>query len=909
MVESAQARLSLWRLARPFLAVLGIFCLLGQGTLIASEKTDFNDACKLFENKFWPQAESRFAAFAGTYTNSTQLLPAAILYQARARLEQFNYEGAIDLLQAKLPAAGNLAEQYHYYISESLYLGGKYQAAAESCASFIKAFPQSSLRLAASVREAQTCAKLEDWSRVADLLQRADGTFRLTSRDQPKNDWTVIGSILLGQALFFQHHYAEGAQVVRDISPDGLSRELDWQRQYWLCRLQLAGDHAGEALQGCTNRLLGLAAGQSHDMAESFSLEGEILEKLDRLPEAVDVYTNNLAENRPADLQRQALFKTVELMLKEKQAASAMARLESFIEQRPADSVLDIARLTLGELALKSFYAAPDLGTNSAPVAAADYLREAFTNFDRLIQEIPGSPLLGKAYLDRGWCYWAQTNSHGVRTNLPLAEIDFAEAVSRLQASPEAQAVARFKLADSQYSQGELAALTNGYRYSQGEFAAATTNYSLVLRQKLPEAHDNLFEKALYQILRASIALDDPDSASVAVLQIVEWYPYSLFSDDCMLLYGDYQTRKDKCVEARKIFTDLITKFPNSTNLAEVQFAIARTFVQEGDWGSAASNYDRWVTRYPQHRLLPQAEFSRALAHDNEGNETNALMLLTNFVVRFPSNELAPLAQNWVADYYFNHEDYVRAEINYLLLTQRFPAATNLTYQAQLMAGRSAFARQGPKDIEQAGKYFSALISDTNAPARLVIQSYFALGDTIFQQLHDNPDSTNKFSIFSDVISAFSKITNGTPTNTLAPLAMGRIGACYFEWGQRFDTNVFTNAVQAYQAVLAYPQVSYSARSQAEVQLGLIAQSQGQTNQALDHYLKVLYAGDPERMDPDPVWVKEAGVKAAEICSRLKLWEQEISVYERVMKAIPTLRPVMEKRIAAAIAQREAATK
>ena len=133
---------------------------------------------------------------------------------------------------------------------------------------------------------------------------------------------------------------------------------------------------------------------------------------------------------------------------------------------------------------------------------------------------------------------------------------------------------------------------------------------------------------------------------------------------------------------------------------------------------------------------------------------------------------------------------------------------------------------------------------------------------------------------------------------------MGRIGDCYFEWATRSDSNFFPSAMQSYQAVLQYPQAGVSARSSALVKLGLSSKRMGQTTNALNYFCKVLYEMDPA--DFDPVWIKEAGVNAAQLCEELDQWEQAIRVYRRVMTAIPSLRPVLEKKIAAATAQLEA---
>jgi tetratricopeptide (TPR) repeat protein len=92
-------------------------------------------------------------------------------------------------------------------------------------------------------------------------------------------------------------------------------------------------------------------------------------------------------------------------------------------------------------------------------------------------------------------------------------------------------------------------------------------------------------------------------------------------------------------------------------------------------------------------------------------------------------------------------------------------------------------------------------------------------------------------------------------------------------------------------------------RSQAEVALGQIAEQLEQPEQALDHYCRVLYDLQPA----DPFCVEQAGNAAARIYQRQQQWDKAIKVYERVLKAEPSLRPALEKAIRSAQADADKA--
>ena len=727
-----------------------------------NETNAFKNAFNQFQDKLYASAETGFSNFVATYTNSIRL-PIAILYQGRARLEQSNYVGAIDLLQRNLAKAGEQGPDYQFWIGRALLKKRDFATAAESQAKFLSANPASPFRLEAALDEAEAYTQLNNGQKVIEVLGKADGAFQTAARQQADNPAAVAGFMLLADAYFQQQRYGDAEKVLTGLRIDSALKRLNWKRQYLLCRIQLIAGRFEPALAG-TPHLLAASAGNRQWLADSRHLQGEILEKLGRLADAVQAFTNNLAEDLPSDVQRQALFKTIDLTLKQGLTDDAMKRLENFVETRPKDPALDFARLSLGELNLKAYDAwrTQSIEGTKPSAIGTNLLQNALTNFDRLIVDFPESPLRGKAHLDKGWCCWSQEKIAEAQTN-------FQEAFYRLPVS-EDRAVAQFKLADAQFY--------------QSNYVAALSNYNAILQNytNVPAVKEGLMDQVLYQIVRAAILCADEASARNAADRIVQSYPNSLFADRAMLLFGQDLNHRRSYAEARKTFSQLLERFPNTSVMPQVQLAIARSYAQENEWRDAAAQYDRWVTNFPQHALLPQAEFSRALAYDKAGLETNALALFTNYVARFPSNSLAPWAQNWVADYQFNHENYVAADRAYQELYLKYPGSTDLAYQAKLMAGRSALARLRP---DEAGKYFLELVNDTNTPPSLLGKTFFALGDSLLQQFQEYPKDGGSTNFFSGALAAFSQITNGTPTNALAPLAMGRIGDCYFGWADR----------------------------------------------------------------------------------------------------------------------------
>jgi TolA-binding protein len=845
------------------------------------EEQAFRFAFNLFRGEHYPLAETNFSNFLAKYTNSTHRAD-AVLYLARARLGQSNYTGAIDLLQTSSAGAGKLQSEYVFWTGKARLAAGDLPGAAEDFAEVTRNFAQSPKRLEASYDEAEVHSRTNDWPGVVRLLQQAGSPFQIAAAQDSKNEFAALGWLLLGEALLHEGRPADGEKVVLGFDPSGLTQDLRWHRQYLLCQLQLAGGRDEAALVSITN-VLALALDPRHQAASVF-LQGEILEKLGRPAEALGVYSNNLADSQAPDVQRQALSRTIPLTVALNQLPQAIQALVTLIAQHPQTKGLDLARVSLGELYLKASAIPPEAATESNAPAGPDtnFLGSALTNLNIVITSFTNSPLLARAHLDRGWCEW-------LSGNIDAAKVDFREAADHLAPSQD-QAVARFKMADAQFF--------------LKDYAGAATNYAVVLARydKMPEVTNALFDLALYQIAEADILIGDEEGARLAVDKILRWYPGSYFGDRSSLLMGEDLNRKDDYANARNVFLGLLKRSPHSPLRPEVEYAIARTHDYEGHWNEAITRYQQWETNHAGDSLLPEVEFHLALAYGKAGLTNNALEAFTNFVARFPTNNaLAPWALNWVADYYYNQKDFINAEKYYQELFQNHPAAGDLAYQARLWAGKSAL--QGQR-TDEARDYFLKLVNLTNAPPTLVARGYFALGDTFFQQFLSG--QTNE-DYLGQAISAISKCTNGAPTNAIAVEALGRLGDYYKAWADKNpDTNSYATVKQIYETIVGFPaaRVSATARCQAEVGLGLVAEQQHQPQVALAHYLNVLYLSAGQF---DPYWVERAGEFAARICEDQQHWNEAVKVYDRLLEAVPALRPVLEKKKAAALARRDSA--
>ncbi len=857
------------------------------------ESRAFKTAARWYETGIYDTAEREFQAFVTRFPQSP-MLAEAVLFQARSALELTNTTRTIAILTTHMPQAGLLTDQYRYWLGRAHSLGSNYQAAAESYALVLRQFPNSSLLLESSYGEALARFKMRDFERVIILLQDPNGAFQQAIKVRSSDRFAISGALLLAEALFESRQYRAAEEAAKQIAEQSLGTEYPdyaWDRQYLLCRVQVATQRLGEALVQTTNLIATARVADSRSLvADSISMLARILRQLDRVEDAIQVYTNNLAGGVPADRRRLAWLNIIELKLAQDKTAEAGRMLQEFLAQRPEDAASDVVLLSSGEFHLKQhFEALRSIGTNGVVAnPVTNHLEMALAQFEKVGTN---SPLYGKALLNKGWCLWLDKR---IAESVPV----FRAATALLPFS-EDLAVAQFKLADGLYFQGDYTNAVSVYRSITNDFVG------------VPRVRESLFDQALYQIVRASIQLNDVTGASHTMSQLLDLYPESSFSDRSLWLVGQELIELREPSKARQVFNEFLKRFPDRPLLPKIELAVARTFFHEGDFSSAIRRYDEWLVRYPTNELRHRAEFNRAWANAKGGLLTNAFNLFTNFIVQFPTNELARDAQYWIADEYWRQGNYFDAQRSYQNIVESTNwIRTSVTYQAQMMAGRAAFAAQRWNDAEG---HFTALINDIDdCPVDIVAEAFFALGDTILS--HD-ANAARPLDRYAMARTAFERITQlplfatNRVAGRLVPLAWGRIGDCSLQLGSQ-DPKQFENATNAYQRALTNPLADLATRTLAEYGLGhaletraadasvLPAEKSVLLKAALERYANIVLGGNLAVDElPDPIWVEKAGLAAARLAESQQQWAVAIKIYERMYDLLEPLRPRLRERI------------
>ena len=849
-----------------------IFCVLflGAAQIFAAnprETRAFASATATFQDQNWSRAETEFAQFVQRFPASIQVV-SAVLSQAQAQFKQGKYTAVIALLTPRMSGAGSLTDFYAYWLGEAQFAQGDFTNAAETFSTLDKTFPDSSLRLTATVEAAAAYAQFPDWSRHDALLEATNGVFARAAQLDADNALVINGRLSLAQSKVAQTNFAAAENLLELLNPKMLAPEQDWERLNLLYQVRLGLNDFDGALAVTTNLMQ--SAKDAARQADTVAMLATVLGKKNLPAAAVSVWSENLTNSVPVERQREAILKIAALAAAQNDYTNATTGLEKYLAQFPDSPAAQLALLTLGELRLKDF-----LNT-----ASTNQLAAAQTSFDQFIGAFTNSPLTGVACLDRGWCNW---NAAKYAESL----LDFRAATQRLPVS-ENLAVAKFKTGDA--------------LFMLNDFVGARENYQAVRDgfENFPEVGKSLGDRALYQILRTDLELQDADGAAAAMRQLLEKFPASEFADNGMLLLGEGFSDFSSPTNALKVFRDFAQQFPDSPLLPQVELAVARTFEREQNWSAAITNYEGWLAKHPTNELLPQVEYALGHANYQAGRETNAFQLFSAFVARFPADTNAPLAQWWVADSFYRAGNFVSAETNYELIYQT-PAWGNssLFYPAKLMASRAAVGRSGFSDARD---YLIKILADTNCPPPLMTQAMCAYGGVLMRL--DSPDTNRPFANFELATNIFEQICAANPMSEFGALAASELGDCYLQLG------ALDAATNAYTQVVNSAFASVSLRSRAQVGLGRALEKKAETatadarkvlvDLALKNYLDVFDTsygnglGDHE--SADAFWVKKAGLQALPL---LSVGSCPTNFFARMESLLPPLKEALEKKKAA----------
>ena len=847
-----------------------------------AERTAFDAAVRSLQAGFAEKAAADFAAFR-TQNPTSPLVPDAVLFEARSRIELGQLDPATRLLQERLESIGSLKDQALHTLGEIQLRRFDFHAAASAFHRLILETPNSELILKASFGEALAWFRAGAYSNTVALLSGPTNAFTLAAAAKPADELSVRGLLLLAEAQIRAGDTKVAGESLARLTNRPLSPVQSWEQRYLVTSLLLTNRESNEAVASSSNLLsLATAAASPALRARSFVALAEALTQAGRTSEAFDALTNNLSETTLPEWRRDAILALAQMPLDPSRIDVAIRLFQPLTQSTSNDLASAASRLAVAELRLQQHF------SGAAPTTNTLHLTEARVLLSHVATNAPSPIVAGRAWYGLGWCELAIDQ-------VQPALAAFQQAAQLLPVST-AQALALFKWADCQV-------LTS-------QHAPALTNYLRVIRDYAgsPVIRGSLRERALYQGALSALEAGQKDLATDLAGRAVLEFPDGAFRDETRVLYGQALARLDPPNRARDLLRQLSTRLVDSPALPDLQLAVARSYLRERNWAPALQQLDEWTRTHSTHPGLARAEYERAWAAFKAGEDVKAYSLYTNFLARFPDDPAAPHAQVWIADHLYRSGDFAAAEGSYQLIFQRtnWPVS-RLTFEARLMAGRAAFARQGYKDAKA---YFRWLIANgpsavTNSlvPPELVARAYFALGDAFLL----DPESDDKL---TDAMNAFVYVIEKFPDSRESLLAQGKLANCHLQRAELDPTQAvpaYTEAARLYLGILKTPNTDVPTRSQSEVGLALVREKQAiraagtdadtLRKEALDRLLSVFHGGNLRPGEAaSPFWLNRAGIEAARLAENLGLREQSAALYDALAKTFPTSATAFRQR-------------
>ncbi len=842
------------------------------------ERRGFEAARVALEDGLYDYADKKFSEFLTAYPESP-LLPEVRLFLAQSRFHLKDYGPALALLQDNVSTAGNVADEYQFWMAEILNADGKLDLAESAYGELIAKYPDSKLVLSAAFKQAYAFYRKQDYQKTVALLSSPEGAFERARQKERAALPSLLGVLLLADSQYSLKEFAAAEQTLGKLPETALPSEPDWQRLNLTARILQATDRVQPALD-LMPAVLAAAEQVSRPeaLAESHSLRAGILEQLDQKTAAIEAYKPNLNPDVGESWRRQALVKTVELSREAGSAADAIAQLELLSSGQLDEPARDLVQLTLGELQLKQMYALPydqrEPGTTYSP-AASNFLSAAQANFNNVITGFTNSPYLGKAWMNRAWCDWQFQRWEA-------AAASFSNATLRLPPGLD-HAVAIFKQGDAQFKLQRFEDALLYYNRLVTEYGENKT------------IKGELLDQVYYQIIQSGIAASNLDAAIPAMQALMGQFPGSFYADRSLLLVGQALNDIRNPAGARKVFEGFSNRFTGSSLEPEVQLAIARTYELEANWTAAAEVYGSWITNHTNHASKPTAMFGEAWALSKSGGMTNAFAGFTNFVAAYPAHDLTPGALQWLGDQFYSAKDYPAAELYYQrLFTGTNWPASRTTFQARVLAGRAALGRQA---YSEAKRYLTNLLNIATCPEDIYAGALYAYGDVLMSEPSENSAK------FVDARGAFDRLVSVYANSVDVPAAWGRIGDC------NFQLKLYSEATIAYRKCLEHPLASIHERSQAEVKWGKALEKfalddapnrEALLDQAMERYLNVflqMNVNEEKQEKADPYWVQRAGMDAAALAESQQKYDQAARLYRRLREMLPQLGAFLDQRI------------
>jgi len=395
------------------------------------------------------------------------------------------------------------------------------------------------------------------------------------------------------------------------------------------------------------------------------------------------------------------------------------------------------------------------------------------------------------------------------------------------------------------------------------DYAGAAAQFAQV-----SDGTDVAAENASYNYLLAEAYADKPEVFLKAEADFEKKFPKSSHAKELALAEGQLLAGQSKLDDAKAIYQKAIAMPGSGPDQLALLKALSDLQYQTNDFEGTRATSQTIVTQFPNDPLALAAA-QRGILVDyelkkiTEDQVEQALLALADKFKNAPS---APEAYFCLGEFYYDRQDYVKAQDAFQQLTTAYPNSSEAD-KAYYFAGRSAFAHQD----YAAAQSLLLKVPDGSAfkPDAMLCE-----GRVLQQQSH-----------FDQAGALYDTVLQTEKTGRHFVQACLLKGQSLFALGSQDPAN-FAKAQATFDQILTSKEGDIAERNEAAVREAKCLEKMGKTGDAMALYLNVLYgrlAGDDASSPAPPEfsWQIEAAWQAGSIRESQKDWRGAIEIYKR----------------------------
>ncbi len=330
--------------------------------------------------------------------------------------------------------------------------------------------------------------------------------------------------------------------------------------------------------------------------------------------------------------------------------------------------------------------------------------------------------------------------------------------------------------------------------------------------------------------------------------------------------------------EALTWYREFLASFPRDTESPAINYRLADLLFEEGDFATAATEYERTAYAYDVHDQAAAAGYAAVFAHRENlkaatGAEQAEAKLATvesslRFAETFPAHEEAPVVLGAAADDLYDLEAFERAIAAARTLIERYPAV-----DSQLLRSAWIVVAHSSLDIAQfaAAEQAYSRVLELTSPED---ETRPAIVDGLAASIYKQGEEARLLEDHQSAAGHFLRIRELAPTSAIASSAQ------YDAAGSLVQLEDWSAAAQVLERFRG-EHADHALAGDATKQLAYIYREDGQLGRSAIEHERIADESD------DPEVRSEALLVAADLHEKADSMERALATYERYVSEFP----------------------